>query len=102
MDAVHEIGVETQAALIIGALVLAGVLWIAKTVSDTKQEVAVIRSILVGGDGKNGIVGDMKTVRARVHELAGIIHTVAGQQALHGMRMDHADRDGRQDRRDDK
>lgn len=93
---------ETQAAIIVAALVLAGVLWIAKTVSDTKQEVAVIKSVLVGAKGENGIVGDVKILRARVHELSDILHTVVGQQALQGMRIDYADRDGRQDRRDDK
>ena len=57
-----------QLPTIIGALVLAGILWIIKEVQSHSVALAEIRRDLTGASGDNGVVGDVKALRAQSQE----------------------------------
>lgn len=73
---------EQQLTIIVGAAILAGILWLVKTANDTQREVAILRAVLTGSDGDNGIAGDVRGLRVRSHQLAEDLHTVMGKASL--------------------
>lgn len=61
-----------QLPVILGGLILAGILWLVKTTTDHKSDLAVIKTTLTGATGDNGLVGDMKALRSSVHDMRGV------------------------------
>jgi hypothetical protein len=57
-----------QLPIILGALILAAILWVAKTVSGLSIEVAKVNQTLTGATGDNGLIGDMRAATAKLHE----------------------------------
>lgn len=54
---------------IITGLTLAGILWLVRSVNELTQSVAVLRSLLVGESGSNGLMGDVRLLREQASEL---------------------------------
>lgn len=80
-----------QLPTILGGLILAGVLWIAKTVSAHSVTLAELRTTLTGAKGDNGIAGEVKQLRAKAHEQAGEIQALTTRSELHELRLDNHD-----------
>ena len=57
-----------QLPTILGALVLTGILWIIKEVQAHSVALAEIRRDLTGASGDNGVVGEVKALRAQGQE----------------------------------
>ena len=79
---------EIHAADIIGALLLAGILWVVRTAQKIDKQVAVLSTVLTGQNGDNGIMGEVKHLRSRQHDLANEVHTVHGRVDLVEFRVD--------------
>jgi hypothetical protein len=80
---------EQEATAVVGGLILAGIIWIATTVQSLSKEVAVLKAILVGTDGNNGVKSEVHAVRKRQHEHANEIHAIKGKQELHELRLNN-------------
>lgn len=80
-----------QLPTILGALILAGVLWIAKTVSQHSETLAVMKTVLTGADGTNGVQGEVKSLRAKAHHQGDAIHALIGRADITDMRLDQID-----------
>ena len=80
-----------QLPTILGALILAGVLWIAKTVSDHSVALAEIKTTLTGQSGNNGLQGEVKTLRAKAHDHGDAIHALNGRADVVDLRLSQID-----------
>jgi hypothetical protein len=84
--------VEPNIPTLIGALILAGILWIAKSVSELGKTLAILKTVLLGSDGRAGLDGEVQSVRKRLHEQGDIMHTLAGNHDLLKQRVDSIER----------
>lgn len=85
---------------IISGLVLAALIAFIGLVLSQKSQLVRIETILTGANGDNGLVGDVKALRTRTHDLANGVNALGGTLTIHAMRLDEWDRrDGPDDRR---
>jgi len=82
-SAAMDLNVQT----ILAGLILAGILWLAKTVNENSKTLTVLQTILTGADGDNGINSEVKQLRRRSHEQGDNIHTLFGKHDLHEQRI---------------
>lgn len=80
-----------QLPTILGALILAGVLWIAKTVSSLTVDVAKMNTTLTGANGDNGVVSEVKALRAKAHSQGDDIHALMGRADIVDLRLNQID-----------
>lgn len=80
-----------QIPIILGGLILAAVLWVAKTVSAHSVTLAELRTTLSGVDGNNGVVSEVKQLRTTTHKQAGDIQALTTRSELHELRLDNHD-----------
>lgn len=80
-----------QLPIVIGGLILAGVLWIAKTVHSLSVDVAKMATTLTGATGDNGVVGDVKALRDRAHAQANDLHALMGRADITDLRLNQID-----------
>jgi len=78
---------ENQVTLIIGGLILTGILWLLRTTNETSKTVAILRTILIGESGENGLNSEVKQLRKRTHEHGDAIHAMQGKHDLHALRI---------------
>ena len=80
-----------------GALQLittAGVTWVVRTVYRLDRSHATMRVTLVGESGQNGINGEVKSLRGRMHKVENEVHGLKGQGRLHEQRLNRLDPEG--------
>lgn len=70
---------EEQAASILGVLILTGIIWIARSVAQAKEQLTVLRTLLVGENGNNGLASEVKGLRSRQHDIANAVQAVGGR-----------------------
>ena len=80
-----------QLPTILGALILAGILWIMKTVQEHSVTLAELKTTLTGQSGNNGIVGDVKSLREKAHVQGDHIHALIGRSELAELRLNQID-----------
>jgi hypothetical protein len=67
---------------ILAGLILAGILWIAKSVSDQGKAIAILKTVLVGSEGGEGIESEVKELRKRSHLHGDSLHALTGKHDL--------------------
>lgn len=60
---------EQQATVIVGALILAAILWLVKTTRESSEKLGRLDVLLTGINGDNGLNGDVKALRIRLPEV---------------------------------
>lgn len=60
---------EQQATVIVGALILAAILWLVKTTRENAETLSRLSVLLTGIDGHNGLNGDVKGLKRRLPDL---------------------------------
>lgn len=60
---------EQQATVIVGALILAAILWLVKTTRENAETLSRLSVLLTGFDGHNGLNGDVKALKRRLPAL---------------------------------
>lgn len=80
-----------QLPTILGALILAGVLWIAKTVSDHSVLLAELTTTLTGKSGNNGLQSEVKGLRDKAHAHGDAIHALNGRADVVDLRLNQID-----------
>lgn len=73
---------EMDFAMIGQGLILGAILWVGRTTLKTRESLVRVETILTGPDGSNGLVTDVKAVRAKNHELTNSVHALGGKQDL--------------------
>lgn len=79
---------EQQIATVLGAVIVAGILWLAKSASETGKAITRMETILTGVNGDNGIAGEVRQLRERSHKHGNEIHRVLGRVDLHEQRLE--------------
>lgn len=69
------------------ALILAGIVWIARSVNEHGKLLSVLQTLLTGANGENGINSEVKTLRERSHDQGDMIHTLLSARDLHEQRI---------------
>ena len=80
-----------------GALQLittAGVTWVVRTVYRLDRSHATMRVTLVGESGQNGLNGEVKGLRKRMHDTENAVHGLRGKAELHEQRLNRLDPEG--------
>jgi hypothetical protein len=80
-----------QLPTILGALILAFVLWIAKAVQEHSVALAEIKRDLTGASGDNGVVGETKALRVKAHEHATTIQGLLTHSEIVDLRLNQID-----------
>lgn len=78
-----------QLPTIIGSLILLGVVWIARGVTKSREELVEIRTVLTGPDGQSGMYHEQDRHRTRLHELGDALNATNGELALIAQRVTH-------------
>lgn len=74
-------------AVILQGLTLAGILGLIGWAFRTDSRLTRLETILTGANGDNGINGEVKGVRARLHKLGDEQHAQSGKLALVDQRL---------------
>lgn len=72
---------------IVRYMTTAGILTACGLLYRLDRRVAVMRVTLIGENGENGIRGDVKALRSRVHDLASDVQAVETKVAVHEQRL---------------
>lgn len=73
---------------VLAGLILAAILWLARSVSEYGKTLAVLKTVLIGPEGDNGINSEVKQLRRRSHEHGDALHTLNGKHDLLKQRVD--------------
>jgi len=73
---------------VLGGVILAALVWIGRSLIRYGETLAVMRAVLVGENGDNGIKSEVDRLRDRSHEHTNQIHTLKGNHALLKQRVD--------------
>ena len=73
---------------VVAGVVLAAILWLVRSVNDYGKTLTQLQTILTGADGHNGLNGEVKGLRDRVHRHGDAIHAIHGKHDLLEQRVD--------------
>lgn len=73
---------------VLGGVILAAILWLARAVSTHGETLAVIKTVLIGAEGTNGLRSEVQTLRSRTHEHSNELHSLRGSHDLLKQRVD--------------
>ena len=72
---------------ILAGVILAAVLWLARSVTEYGNTLAKLQTVLTGVDGSNGLNGKVKTLDARTEEHEREIGKIQGRHDLLDQRV---------------
>lgn len=73
---------------VLGGVILSAILWLARSVNEYGRTLAVLKTVLIGPEGDNGINSEVKGLRKRSHEHSEAISALKGKHALIEQRVD--------------
>lgn len=73
---------------VLAGVVLAAIVWAAKSLSKYGNQLTRIETILTGADGSNGLNGEVRVLRERSHKHSNEINALKGNHALLSQRVD--------------
>jgi outer membrane murein-binding lipoprotein Lpp len=76
---------EQQIATVLGSVIVAGILWLAKNSSDSSKAITRIETILTGEDG---VTSQVRQLRKRSHELGTDIQKLYHTADRHEQRIE--------------
>lgn len=92
MDTISATQVLSGLSTLVGGVVVLMLRALSAKLTSHGEDLARIGVTLTGASGDNGLVGDVKQLRSRSHELGDRQNTTAGKVEILTMRLDTLDR----------
>jgi hypothetical protein len=86
---------ELDLTAILNVLVSGGIVWLIRASRNAATWQSRVDTLLTGASGDNGIVGDVRSLRRRAHEMGDDIHGLKGRSEIHEIRISTLEGDRR-------